>query len=46
MIGEYERAFYGDQFGAVLTALRAQGIQLWLPEADGPVNLKNPCAKH
>ncbi|MEV7046168.1 recombinase family protein [Amycolatopsis sp. NPDC051061] len=42
VIGEYERAFYGDQFGAVLTALRVQGIQLWLPEADGPVNLDDP----
>ncbi|WP_439098546.1 recombinase family protein [Amycolatopsis vastitatis] len=42
VIGEYERAFYGDQFDAVLTALRGQGIQLWLPEADGPVNLKDP----
>jgi len=39
VIGEYERAFYGDQFNAVLTTLREQGIQLWLPEADGPMNL-------
>ncbi|WIX76629.1 recombinase family protein [Amycolatopsis carbonis] len=42
VIGEYERAFYGDQFGAVLTALRVQGIELWLSEADGPVNLDDP----
>jgi DNA invertase Pin-like site-specific DNA recombinase len=42
VIGEYERAFYGDQFNAVLTTLQEQGIQLWLPEADGPVNLKDP----
>jgi len=42
VIGEYERAFYGDQFNAVLTALQAQGIELWLPGADGPVNLKDP----
>ncbi|WP_372666418.1 recombinase family protein [Amycolatopsis kentuckyensis] len=42
VIGEYERAFYGDQFNAVLTALQAQGIELWLPEADGPVNLDDP----
>jgi DNA invertase Pin-like site-specific DNA recombinase len=42
VIREYERAFYGDQFDAVLTALQAQGIELWLPEADGPVNLKDP----
>ncbi len=42
VIGEYERAFYGDQFYEVLTALQVQGIQLWLPEADGPVNLDDP----
>ncbi|GHG14439.1 hypothetical protein GCM10017567_35360 [Amycolatopsis bullii] len=42
VIGEYERAFYGEQFNAVLTTLREQGIQLWLPEADGPVNLHDP----
>jgi hypothetical protein len=42
VIGEYERAFYGDQFNAVLTALQEQGVQLWLPEADGPVDLDDP----
>jgi DNA invertase Pin-like site-specific DNA recombinase len=42
VIGEYERAFYGDQFDAVLTALTVRGVQLWLPEADGPVNLDDP----
>jgi hypothetical protein len=42
VIGEYERAFYGDQFNAVLTTLQEQGIQLWLPEADGPINLDDP----
>lgn len=42
VIGEYERAFYGDQFNAVLTTLQEQGIQLWLPEANGPVNLNDP----
>ncbi|MDX3192306.1 recombinase family protein [Streptomyces sp. MN03-5084-2B] len=42
VIGEYERAFYGDQFNAVLTRLQEHGIQLWLPEADGPVNLDDP----
>jgi hypothetical protein len=42
VIGEYERAFYGDQCSAVLTALRVQGIRLWLPEADGPVNVDDP----
>ncbi|MEU5264670.1 recombinase family protein [Amycolatopsis sp. NPDC021455] len=42
VIGEYERAFYGDQFNAVLATLRENGIQLWLPEADGPVNRDDP----
>lgn len=42
VIGEYERAFYGDQFNAVVTTLRAHGIQLWLPETNGPVNLDDP----
>ncbi|UOX90424.1 recombinase family protein [Amycolatopsis sp. FBCC-B4732] len=42
VIGEYERAFYGDQFNTVLTMLQQQGIHLWLPEADGPVNLDDP----
>jgi len=42
VIGEYERAFYGDQFATVLTVVREQGVQLWLPEADGPVNLDDP----
>ncbi|WP_410614385.1 hypothetical protein [Amycolatopsis sp. lyj-109] len=42
VIGEHKRAFYGDQFDDVLTALREQGIQLWLPEAGGPVNLDDP----
>jgi hypothetical protein len=41
-VNPVRRAFYGDPFGAVLTALQAQGIQLWLPEADGPVNLDDP----
>jgi DNA invertase Pin-like site-specific DNA recombinase len=42
VIGEYERAFYGDQFNAVVTTLRLHGIQLWLPETNGPVNLEDP----
>ncbi|MFD8498051.1 recombinase family protein [Amycolatopsis sp. NPDC059657] len=42
IVGEYERAFYGDQFGGVLAVLREHGVQLWLPEAGGPVELDNP----
>ncbi|PFG95371.1 recombinase-like zinc beta ribbon protein [Saccharopolyspora erythraea NRRL 2338] len=42
VIGEYERAFYGTQFHTVVTALREHGVQLWLPEAGGPVDLDDP----
>ncbi|MER7078939.1 recombinase zinc beta ribbon domain-containing protein [Saccharopolyspora kobensis] len=42
VIGEYERAFYGDQFQTVLAALADVGVQVWLPEAGGPVDLENP----
>ena len=33
VVGEYERAFYGDQFQAVVARLAAVGVQVWLPEA-------------
>ena len=42
MVGEYERAFYGDQFHTVLSTLARDGVQLWLPEAGGPVDLDDP----
>ncbi|MGP4017479.1 hypothetical protein [Saccharopolyspora sp. 5N708] len=42
IVGEYERAFCGNQFRDVLAALAARGIQLWLPEAGGPVDLEDP----
>lgn len=42
VVGEYERAFYGDQFEAVVTRLNALGVQVWLPEAGGPVELGSP----
>jgi site-specific DNA recombinase len=38
VVGEYERAFYGNQFGHITTLLDRAGIQLWLPETDGPVD--------
>jgi hypothetical protein len=37
VVGEYERAFYGDQFRQVVARLNAAGVQVWLPEAGGPV---------
>ncbi|MCE7004611.1 recombinase family protein [Kibdelosporangium philippinense] len=38
VVGEYERAFCGDQFGFVMSVLQAHGVQLWLPEAGGAVD--------
>jgi hypothetical protein len=37
VIGEYERAFYGSQYASMAPLLEHYGIQLWLPEAGGPV---------
>ncbi|MEV5544049.1 recombinase family protein [Saccharopolyspora shandongensis] len=42
VVGEYERAFYGDQFEAVVTRLNGLGVQVWLPEAGGSVELGSP----
>ncbi|UWZ49896.1 hypothetical protein Dmats_32090 [Dactylosporangium matsuzakiense] len=39
VVGEYERAFFGDQALTVLPLLDAAGVRLWLPEANGPVDL-------
>jgi hypothetical protein len=37
VIGEYERAFDGNQYASMAPLLEHYGIQLWLPEAGGPV---------
>ena len=42
VVGEYERAFYGAQFREVVAGLNAVGVQMWLPEAGGPVELDSP----
>ena len=39
VIGEYERAFYGDQFREVVSRLNELGVEVWLPEAGGLVDL-------
>ncbi|MDT7781926.1 MAG: hypothetical protein QOF58_345 [Pseudonocardiales bacterium] len=39
MVGEYERAFHGDQFREIVKQLNDLGIEVWLPEAGGPVEL-------
>src|SRR5262249_3935296 len=31
MVGEYERAFHGDQLGEIATQMTAHAVQLWLP---------------
>ena len=38
MIGEYERAFYGSQYGAMAPLFEHYGVQLWMPEAGGRVD--------
>ena len=42
VVGEYARAFYGSQAVHLAPLLREHGVQLWLPEVDGPVDLDNP----
>jgi len=37
VVGEYERAFFGDQFSELLPWLTERGVQVWMPEAAGPV---------
>jgi site-specific DNA recombinase len=41
VVGEYERAFTGTQFATLYTWCTRHGIQLWLPETGGPVDLGN-----
>ncbi|MEV6823341.1 recombinase family protein [Amycolatopsis sp. NPDC051102] len=41
VVGEYERAFTGTQFLTLYTWCTRHGIQLWLPETGGPVDLAN-----
>jgi DNA invertase Pin-like site-specific DNA recombinase len=42
VVGEYARAFHGSQAIHLAPLLREHGVQLWLPEVDGPVDLDNP----
>jgi site-specific DNA recombinase len=42
VVGEYERAFYGDQLIAMVPIFQRHGVRLWLPEVDGPVDLDDP----
>ncbi|MEU6265578.1 hypothetical protein [Saccharopolyspora shandongensis] len=42
VVGEYERAFCGEQFRSVMAVLQEAGVELWLPEAGGPVDVEDP----
>ncbi|NUT54307.1 MAG: hypothetical protein HOV94_44505 [Saccharothrix sp.] len=43
VVGEYERAFLdGGQVRELQAVLEQFGVQLWLPEAEGPVDFDNP----
>ncbi len=43
VVGEYERAFLdGAQVRELRAVLEQFGVQLWLPEAEGPVDFDNP----
>ena len=40
VIGEYERAFCGSQYALMAPLFEHYGVQLWMPEAGGPVDFQ------
>ncbi|GAA2903129.1 putative recombinase [Actinoplanes cyaneus] len=42
VVGEFERAFAGGTALTVIEILRGLGVQMWLPEARGPIDLAEP----
>jgi site-specific DNA recombinase len=42
VVGEYERAFYGDQVLSLTPLLQTHGVGLRLPEAHGPIDVTEP----
>lgn len=42
VVGEYERAFCGRQLTQMESLLARNGMRLWLPEAEGPVDPHDP----
>ena len=38
VIGEPQRAFYGNQFGLTFPVFTHYGVQLWVPEVGGPLD--------
>ncbi|WP_091341948.1 hypothetical protein [Micromonospora rhizosphaerae] len=41
VVGEFERAFYGNQFRDLAPLFKLYGVELWLPELNGPVDASN-----
>ena len=41
MVGEFERAFCGDQFLDMAPLFVAYGVPVWLPELGGPADTDN-----
>jgi hypothetical protein len=41
-VGEFARAFYSQQLMHLAPILDRLGVELWLPEAYGPVDFDNP----
>lgn len=42
VVGEYERAFATDQLERMAPMLQRHGVQVWIPEAGGPVEVGSP----
>ncbi|GAA5171643.1 hypothetical protein GCM10023321_70460 [Pseudonocardia eucalypti] len=42
VVGEYERAFFGEQLTALAPMFDRHGVQVWLPEAGGRVDVGSP----
>jgi len=40
VVGEYERAFYGNQFSLMAPLFEHFGVQLWVPEVGGRVDFE------
>lgn len=40
VIGEYERAFYGNQFTLMAPLFEHHGVQLWMPETCGRIDFE------
>ena len=41
VVGEPQRAFYGNQFGNTIPVFDHYGVQMWVPEIGGPIDTAN-----